>query len=293
QGNFGDQYGNQNQQRNREDYQRSNRNRDDQYYYNQDNPYGNRNYQGMSRQSGNVRYGHGFENQQPYSDNRFNYNQNQDYNRRDEDRGYGSASNQGRYDDWSYDRLKQQRGQMNWNQAGNRQGSSNRDEWYSSNQDWESRNRRDNDRNWLERAADKVTSWFGGDDREDRRGQGENRQNMSGPHRGKGPRGYQRSSERIRDDIHDRLHDDPYVDASDIEIEVNQNEVVLKGHVDSREAKRRAEDLVESVSGVRHVENRLRVGRSDTSFGSSNIYQNTSGQNETKGKGDTNRDITV
>lgn len=36
-------------------------------------------------------------------------------------------------------------------------------------------------------------------------------------------------------------------------------EVTLKGTVDSRTAKRRAEDIAESVSGVTNVENRLRV----------------------------------
>ena len=69
--------------------------------------------------------------------------------------------------------------------------------------------------------------------------------------------------------------------------------VILKGHVDTREAKRRAEDLVESISGVRHVENRLRVGHTDTQFGSSNIYRDSSDRNRSKGEGDTNRDITV
>lgn len=296
QGDYGNQYGNQNQQRYREDYGQTNRNRDSRYYYNQDNPYGNPNYQGMSGQRGNVRYGHGFENEQRYYGNPSNYESygdyNQDYNRREEDRRYSGAGNYNRYDDWSYDRLKQQRGNTNWNQAGSGYGRSDRDEWYSSNQDWESRNRRRDDRNWLERAADKVSSWFGGDDRErvDQRGE---RQYTSGPHRGKGPRGYQRSAERIRDDVHDRLYDDPFIDASEIDVEVNQNEVILKGYVDTREAKRRAEDIVENISGVRHVENRLRVGRPDTPAGSSSMYQDTARQNESKGKGDTNRDITV
>jgi osmotically-inducible protein OsmY len=292
QGDYGNQYGNQNQQRYREDYGQSNRNRDSRYYYNQDNPYGNSNYQGTSGQGSNVRYGHGFESQQPYNGNRSNYDSNQNYNRWNDDRKYSGASNYDRYDDQSYDRLKQQRSNMNWNQGGSGYGNSNRDEWYSSDQDWASRNRSRGDRNWLERAADKVSSWLGVDDDRDRRPQ-ENRQYMSGPHRGKGPRGYQRSADRIRDDVHDRLHDDPYVDASDIEVEVTNNEVILKGHVDTREAKRRAEDIVEHISGVRHVENRLRVGRSDTQSGSSGMYQDTSRQNETKGRGDTNRDITV
>jgi len=82
-------------------------------------------------------------------------------------------------------------------------------------------------------------------------------------HRGKGPRGYKRSDDRIREDVSDRLSDDPVVDASDIEVAVSGGEVTLTGHVDSKQAKRRAEDVVEMVSGVTDVQNNLRVRRSE------------------------------
>ncbi len=59
--------------------------------------------------------------------------------------------------------------------------------------------------------------------------------------------------------MNDRLSDDPFVDASGIEVSVSSCEVTLSGTVDSREAKRRAEDIAEQVSGVRHVQNNLRV----------------------------------
>jgi hypothetical protein len=42
-------------------------------------------------------------------------------------------------------------------------------------------------------------------------------------------------------------------------VEVSGREVTLSGQVDSRMAKRRAEDIAESVSGVTHVQNNLRV----------------------------------
>jgi hypothetical protein len=80
-----------------------------------------------------------------------------------------------------------------------------------------------------------------------------------GPHKGKGPRKYQRTDDRIEEDINDRLTDDPYVDASDVNVAVQKGEVILTGSVDDRQAKRRAEDIAESVSGVSHVENRIRL----------------------------------
>lgn len=83
-----------------------------------------------------------------------------------------------------------------------------------------------------------------------------------GLHKGKGPRNYKRPDDRIRDEIYDRLTDDAYIDASDLEIEVQQGEVQLTGTVHEREEKRRAEDIIESISGVVHVENRLRIGSS-------------------------------
>jgi hypothetical protein len=80
-----------------------------------------------------------------------------------------------------------------------------------------------------------------------------------GTYAGRGPRGYQRSDERISEDINDRLTDDAYVDATDIEVIVNDSVVTLKGRVGSREEKRRSEDIAESVSGVTDVSNQLRV----------------------------------
>ncbi|MCE3283200.1 MAG: hypothetical protein K0Q66_1937, partial [Chitinophagaceae bacterium] len=71
--------------------------------------------------------------------------------------------------------------------------------------------------------------------------------------------GYQRSDERIKDDLNDRLSDDSFVDASEVDVTVEGCEVVLTGTVDSKEEKRRAEDIAERVSGVKNVENRLKV----------------------------------
>jgi hypothetical protein len=79
--------------------------------------------------------------------------------------------------------------------------------------------------------------------------------------RGRGPKGYQRPDERIREDINEALTDDETLDASDISVEVSNCEVTLSGTVLNRDDKRRAEDIAEDVSGVRHVQNDIRVER--------------------------------
>jgi CBS domain-containing protein/osmotically-inducible protein OsmY len=81
-----------------------------------------------------------------------------------------------------------------------------------------------------------------------------------GAHGGRGPKGYQRSDERIREDVNERLTEDPVVDASEIDVAVTGREVTLSGTVQSRVERRRAEDLALSVTGVTHVQNDLRVG---------------------------------
>ncbi len=128
---------------------------------------------------------------------------------------------------------------------------------------------RDEERGFWDRATDEVSSWFRGGGRDEDVGRGE--------HRGRGPKGYARSDERIREDVNDRLTDDPYVDASDIEVSVSNREVTLSGTVDSREAKRRAEDIAESIPGVTHVQNNLRVGQSTGTAGPVEAGASTTG----------------
>jgi osmotically-inducible protein OsmY len=68
-----------------------------------------------------------------------------------------------------------------------------------------------------------------------------------------------RSDDAIADDIHVRLTEHPALDATEILVEIENGEVILSGFVDSRMSKRLAEDICESVRGVRQTENRLRI----------------------------------
>lgn len=109
-------------------------------------------------------------------------------------------------------------------------------------------------RGFFQRAGDEIASWFGDEDASRRRDR-DHREN----HSGRGPAGYTRSDERIREDANDHLTHDWGVDASHITVSVKDGELTLDGTVDSRQAKRRAEDCVEHISGVKHVQNNLRV----------------------------------
>jgi hypothetical protein len=79
---------------------------------------------------------------------------------------------------------------------------------------------------------------------------------------GKAPKGYQRSDERIRENICELLMNSPY-DASNVDITVNQGEVTLTGTVRRRAEKWGIEDMAEAVLGVTDVHNQIRVDRSE------------------------------
>lgn len=125
-------------------------------------------------------------------------------------------------------------------------------------------------RGFLARAGDEVASWFGDEEASRRREQ---------DHRGRGPAGYTRSDDRIREDANDHLTHDWGVDATNITVSVSNGEITLDGTVDSRQAKRRAEDCVEHISGVKHVQNNLRVQErsSSSSYGASSYGSGQSG----------------
>jgi len=76
---------------------------------------------------------------------------------------------------------------------------------------------------------------------------------------GRGPKGYKRSDERIKEEVCDLLTSHPEIDPSEVDIQVSSSEITLTGTVDNRHEKRLIEDLASSVSGVTEVNNQLRV----------------------------------
>lgn len=254
-----------------DDYNKtSNRNMGGDYNTN----YGN-NYRRQDWGRANVDSGMG------YNDYDRNYN---DYDRGSRNRngyseGYGYA---GDYNTGYYGT-----GNMNYNR--------NSDDWQRTS---DQRNRHENnyrntimgrnDRDWWDRTKDEVSSWFGDDDAERRRRRDEMK--ASGGYRGRGPKDYHRSEDRIREDVCDRLTDDDMLDATNIQVQIQGDNVILSGTVHNREQKRRAEDVAESISGVRDVENRIRVDHNDNSSSSYSERSDQSGttneviRSERKGK---------
>ncbi len=90
-------------------------------------------------------------------------------------------------------------------------------------------------------------------------GRNEPPRSVGNTYRGVGPRGYVRAPERIYEDVCDRLTDNPFIDASEIEVTVSGAEVTLAGSVDGVIALRQAEAIAQEVAGVTRVHNRLTV----------------------------------
>jgi hypothetical protein len=103
-----------------------------------------------------------------------------------------------------------------------------------------------------------------------RRGFGGYAEMGRGQFTGRGPKGYRRSDDRIKEDVCEQLTLHPDIDASEVEIKVQAGEVTLTGTVDDRQTKRMIEDVAESASGVKEVNNQLRVKQRESTGGVSN-----------------------
>lgn len=202
---------------------------------------------GYGEDYGSRRYGTGY--------------RNEDYERGSGNRGYGYGSGYGEgfersgrysgsherdyptnYESWSPDQGYGWRNRGYEGDDWQRQGSSGR----YGNRDWRGQN-------WQGSGTGEYSRW---------QGQSQNWQNR-GRFSGMGPEGYQRSDDRIKEDINDRLTQHGDIDASHINVQVNNGDVTLTGDVDDRWMKRMAEDVAESVSGVKDVRNELKTGHAE------------------------------
>ncbi|WP_437934310.1 BON domain-containing protein [Sorangium sp. So ce341] len=104
-----------------------------------------------------------------------------------------------------------------------------------------------------------------------------------GGSRGRPPKGYKRSDERIREDICDQISDHPDLDASDVEVKVQNGEVVLTGTVRERRFKHQLETLAERISGVTDVRNEIRLYREQQQQGEAKAGGLSSSERSTTG----------
>ncbi|HEY9216537.1 MAG TPA: BON domain-containing protein [Phenylobacterium sp.] len=79
-----------------------------------------------------------------------------------------------------------------------------------------------------------------------------------GPHRGRGPSSWARGDEQLREDVCERLTEDPWLDASGLTVEVQDGVVTLAGDVTGRDDVLHAEAVAMRVHGVKRVNNQLR-----------------------------------
>lgn len=78
----------------------------------------------------------------------------------------------------------------------------------------------------------------------------------------RGPKNYQRSDERVREDICERLMACAGdIELSDVSVDVKDKHVTLEGSVPERWMKHAIEDLADDCLGVQDVDNRIRVSR--------------------------------
>jgi osmotically-inducible protein OsmY len=138
----------------------------------------------------------------------------------------GSAYNRGEQGNWGQQGSSGQQG--GWRQQGN----------WGGNESYDG-------------SAQPQRGWREGVDDAMHRGEGQ--------FSGRGPRNYKRSDDRIEEDVNERLTRHGNIDASEIEVTVQNGEVTLKGTVDTRQAKRLAEDIAENVSGVKEVNNQIKM----------------------------------
>jgi osmotically-inducible protein OsmY len=199
---------------------------------------------GMNRFGSHPSQGSSYPRRHENMGSQFNRFQDRNFNRSFEDRGYGDLYNERGF------------GGMNrFNERGNQSmGFGGMGSQYSNDMSGQYSSRMNDPRNFQDRwnqDRDRSQS-FGHDMNESMR-----------ENRNRGPKGYQRSDERVREDISDRLMHQSNIDASDVEIKVQNGDVTLTGTVQNKQHKRMIEDISECVMGVKDVTNQIRVSRGE------------------------------
>jgi hypothetical protein len=78
---------------------------------------------------------------------------------------------------------------------------------------------------------------------------------------GRGPKGYVRSDERIREEVCEKLTAHSEINPRGMQVTVSEGLVTLEGVVESRQQKRSIEDLVDEVVGIKDIHNHLTIDK--------------------------------
>lgn len=78
---------------------------------------------------------------------------------------------------------------------------------------------------------------------------------------GRGPKGYKRSDERIKEDICEQLWRSDTIDSSEVTIVVREGEVTLTGTVPERWMRHEVENIADESMGVKDINNHIRIQR--------------------------------
>jgi hypothetical protein len=244
----------------REDFGREGQGRED---WNRENYYGREDERRNQQWGGDYR-GYGG------SEREADYGQRGDWGRQGSWGSYGNRPSFNRESTWGQNR--EQEGRRGWNESRGREPFTSQGD-YTGERGWGSSQQGYG--GYGSRGSESYRGGMGSF------GGGMSQYGEYGRHAGRGPKGWQRPDERIREDVNERLTEHPQIDASNIDVQVKNCEVTLTGTVDERHAKRLAEDIAENVSGVKDVHNQLKVQAQGAT--------EESGQRSTAGVGTTTR----
>ncbi|MBD64388.1 MAG: hypothetical protein CME62_04230 [Halobacteriovoraceae bacterium] len=80
---------------------------------------------------------------------------------------------------------------------------------------------------------------------------------------GIGPKGWKRPDGNIKEEACSILERDQYVNASDLDVNVDDGVITLSGTIKNRQMKRRAENILENISGIHDIQNSLKLNTGD------------------------------
>ncbi|HKY01567.1 MAG TPA: BON domain-containing protein [Burkholderiales bacterium] len=94
------------------------------------------------------------------------------------------------------------------------------------------------------------------------------------------PKSYQRSDERLREDIYERLIQRWDIDSTEVTVTVSAGTVTLEGTVPDRRSRHEIENIVDDAHGVKDIQNNLRIENNWSSergqYGASGSYSSGS-----------------